>query len=55
MKLKRGDLLYDIGQSAEVIYIVFNGLLKAEAEVTVNSSIKYPIENHSWEVVTTTT
>lgn len=29
LELKTNDLLYDIGQSAEVIYIVFNGLLTA--------------------------
>jgi hypothetical protein len=43
LELKRNDLLYDIGQSAEVIYIVFNGLLTAEAVVTVKTTVRYPI------------
>ena len=45
-----GDVLFNYGDTQEVIYIVKQGLLVAEADLTIEDQNKVPIDKHTWEI-----
>ena len=49
-----GDYIYDIGQAAQVFYIVREGELVHETVIDYTQSMKYPIDAKSWEIKRTT-
>ena len=47
------EVLYDIGSSTEVFYLVMTGKLVIEAEVRIVEVNKYPTSLNKWEVINT--
>lgn len=50
---KTGDLIYDIGQPAEVFYIVREGKLEFETVIEAETAYKLPVDGKNWEVTRT--
>ena len=51
---EEGSLVYDVGQPAEVFYIVREGTLVLETIIEEQNTFKYPVEAHGWEIKRTT-
>lgn len=50
IKVKRGEILYDIGMDPETIYVVRKGKLIMETIIEVDNYFRYPVELQTWEI-----
>jgi len=50
----KDSLIYDIGQPAEVFYIVREGELVLETILEYEETLKFPVDAKSWELRRTT-
>ena len=51
MYYKPNDLIYDVGQPAEVFYIVREGEAAHETIIEQESNLKFPDGAKSWEIM----
>lgn len=49
-----GQLVYDMGQPAEVVYFLREGTASMESVMEYEKNIKYPIDAQKWEIKRTT-
>ena len=49
-KYQSGDIIYEIGSNAEVMYILMSGKLAQETEVEIEEENRFPIGKNRWEV-----
>lgn len=48
-KFSPGDIIYDIGQKPDVMYILKCGQLVMESQVDIEHTNKYPVGLNEWE------
>lgn len=51
-KYSAGDVIYDIGSNPDVFYILYQGCLNLETEITLEESNRFPRGKNRWEVIT---
>ena len=49
----QGKILFDLGNPAEMFYVVKSGLLAAEVELQLEETNKFPIGDYRWQQTTT--
>jgi hypothetical protein len=45
-----GEVIYDIGVDASVVYILREGTVLMETTIEIDNFNKYPVGGHEWEV-----
>jgi hypothetical protein len=49
-KFSACDMIYDIGQSSNVMYFIKKGSIQMESIVEIEHQVKFPTSMNSWEV-----
>ena len=52
-KIEAGEIVFDIGGRADVMYIVNKGCISMECEVEVEDRNKCPTDTNTWEILKT--